>query len=314
MVKFSIFAPVYNEKGNLKRLYSQISKVMDSMGSWELILVNDGSKDGSLKEMIEIKDPKVRIIDLKRNYGQAIAMDAGFRACRGEYLISIDADLQNDPKDIPGMFKKMQSKNLDVITGWRHKRKDPLWMLVVTKGARLLRGLFASDGVHDSGCTLRIYKKEFIEDLELNGEMHRYIMALLKWKGAKIGEMKINHRARDCGVTKYNWRKSFKGLVDLIYIWFWKKFSGRPLHLFGITGMFVFGFGVLSGFWSVYLKVFNGTSLSDSGWLILSVFFLMTGLQLFIAGITFDLLIRTYYNTSNVESRYAVKKEYKGGK
>ncbi len=314
MVKFSVFAPVYNEEGNLLRLYSQLSKVMDSMGSWELVLVNDGSNDGSLKEMLSIKESNLRIIDLKRNYGQAVAMDAGFRACLGEYVISLDADLQNDPADIPRMFKKMQSENLDVIAGWRYKRKDPIWMLIVTCSARFLRSLFASDGVHDSGCTLRIYKKEFVEDLELWGEMHRYIIAILKWKGAKVGEMKINHRARDCGVTKYTWKKSFKGFVDLLYIWFWKKFSGRPLHLFGISGMFVGGLGFLAGLWSVYLKFFNGTSLSDSGWMTLSAFFMGVGLQLFIAGVTLDLLIRTYYNTSGVEKRYSIRKEYKAGK
>ncbi len=314
MIKFSVFAPIYNEQGNILKLYSEISSVMDTMGSWELIFINDGSCDDSLKEMLSINSSSLRVIDLKKNYGQSVAMDAGFRACKGEYVISMDADLQNDPKDIPKMFKKMQEDKLDVIAGWRKKRCDPLWMLVITKSARFLRGILAKDGVHDSGCTLRIYKREFIEDLELWGEMHRYIIALLKWRGAKIGEMVVNHRPRIHGHTKYNWKKSLKGFVDLIYIWFWKKFSQRPLHLFGGVGFFLGIMGFLSSFWTFKLKIFNNVSLSDSVWFIMSGFLIITALLFFMFGIMLDIMIRTYYNGSLVESRYKIRKEYVGGK
>ncbi len=310
MTKFTVFAPVYNEEGNILRLYEQVSKVMDKLGDWELLLINDGSSDKSLEEMLSIKDKKLRIIDLKTNYGQAVAMDAGFRNAKGDYIISIDADLQNDPKDIPLMFKKMQEEKLDVIAGWRKNRKDPLWMLVITKCAKFLRSLFAKDGVHDSGCTLRIYKKEFSEDLELGGEMHRYIIAMLKWKGAKIGEMIVNHRPRDTGYSKYNWKKSFKGLVDLFYVWFWKKFSARPLHLFGISGLFLGFFGFLSGIWTIKLKFINNVSLSDSVWFMMSGFLVVTGVLFLMFGILMDLAIRIYYNTSKVENRYQIKKIY----
>lgn len=311
MVKFSVVVPVYNEAGNILPFYIEVSSVMKTLGSFELIFVNDGSVDTSLAEMRSIKDKKVAIVDLKKNYGQSVAMDAGFRAAKGEFIVTLDADLQNDPADIPALFAKLEKENLDVVAGWRWKRKDPLWMLVITKSARLLRGLFARDKVHDSGCTLRVYRRWVIEDLELWGEMHRYIIAILGWKGAKIGELKVNHRARVTGVTKYNWKKSFKGLVDLLYIWFWKKFSGRPLHLFGITGLFVFGLGVLSTLWTGYLKIFNNVNLSDSVWFIMSGFLVLTGMLLFIFGVLFDLMIRTYYNTSKVEDRYSVRKVYK---
>ncbi len=312
MVKYSVFCPIYNEEKNIKPLYDEVSKVMNSLkDSWEFILINDGSSDNSLLEMKKLKN--VIIVDLKKNYGQSIAMDAGFRQAKGEIIISLDADLQNDPKDIPKLLKKLNDEKLDVVAGWRFKRKDPLWMLVITRAARFLRSFFASDGVHDSGCTLRVYKREFIEDLELWGEMHRYIMALLKWQGAKIGELKVNHRARVSGVTKYNWRKSFKGFVDLLYIWFWKKFSGRPLHLFGVTGM-GFGFiGALCLFWTGYLKIVKNVSLSDSVWFIMSGFLVMIGIQFFIFGILMDLMVRTYYNTS-IENRYKVKSVIVNGK
>ncbi len=313
-LKFSVFAPVYNEAGNLTNLHSQIKVVMDTMeGGWELILINDGSQDKSLDEMRAIVDnnPKdsIKVVDLKRNYGQAVAMDAGFRQSQGEYVISLDADLQNDPADIPAMFQQMQEEHLDVIAGWRKKRKDPIWMLIVTKTARLLRSLFIGDGVKDSGCTLRIYRHSYIDDLELWGEMHRYILALLRWRGATIGQREVNHRARTVGVSKYNWKKSIKGLVDLFYIWFWRKYSNRPLHLFGSTGLLFFGLGMLSSLRTIFLYI-QGSSLSDSAWLLLTVFFWTMGLQFFFFGIIIDLLIRVHYNTSKVENRYTIGEIY----
>lgn len=241
MVEISVFAPIFNEEGNIIRLYQELYPVLEEITSnWELILVNDGSTDKSLAEMLALKDKRVVVIDLQRNYKQAIAMDAGFRASKGKYIVSIDADLQNDPKDIPRLLTKLKDENLDVVAGWRYKRKDPLWVRFVTKTARVLRGLFASDGVHDSGCTLRVYRREFVQDLELWGEMHRYIMAILQMRGARIGELKVNHRSRGAGVSKYKWTKSLKGFVDLFYIWFWKKYSNRPQHLFGVMGVFFF--------------------------------------------------------------------------
>ncbi len=304
-MKYSVFTPIFNEQGNIVKLYEEVKKVMDNLGgSWEFIMVNDGSRDGSLKEMMSLKN--VIIVDLRKNYGQSVAMDAGFRQAKGEIIISLDADLQNDPRDISRLLRKLEEKKLDVVAGWRYKRKDPLWMLIVTKAAKFLRSFFASDGVHDSGCTLRVYRRGYIEDLELTGEMHRYIIALLKWQGARIGELKVNHRRRVNGSTKYNWKKSFKGLVDLFYIWFWKKFSGRPLHLFGITGLVVMGFGGLSGLWTIYLKIVNNVSLSDSAWFTMSFFLFMVGMQFFISGVMLDIMIKNYYNSSR-EKRYVVK-------
>ena len=307
--RFTVFAPVYNEEGNLKNLYDQVKKTMDTMGTWNMVLVNDGSKDGSLAEMLEVqKDASnLTVIDLKRNYGQAVAMDAGFRAATGEYVISLDADLQNDPADLPAMFEQMQTENLDIIAGWRQKRKDPTWMLVITKTARFLRKIFIDDGVHDSGCTLRIYKREYIQDLELWGEMHRYIIAMLRWQGAKVGERIVNHRARTVGVSKYNWKKSVKGLVDLLYVWFWRKYSNRPLHLFGASGFVLIGLGMLTAVRTIWIYI-NGASLSDSAWPLLTMFLFLTGLQFFFFGVIIDLLIKVTYNTSSVENRYSIRK------
>lgn len=303
MVIYSVFVPIYNEEGNIIQLFEEIKDAMNSISkSWELILINDGSSDKSLEEMRELPS-WVRIIDLQKNYGQAVAMDVGFRESRGEYIISLDGDLQNDPKDIPRLIAKLKKENLDVVAGWRKKRKDPMWMLIITKTAKFLRGFLASDVVNDSGCTLRVYKRKFVKDLELWGEMHRYIMAILQWRGAKISDLAVNHRARIHGVSKYNWKKSFKGLVDLAYVWFLKKFSSRPLHLFGITGIFLGSLGFVTGLWSVYLKIFRSVSISDSAWAVLSSFLVIVGIQFFIFGIILDLLIRIQQKTG-LEKRY----------
>jgi glycosyltransferase involved in cell wall biosynthesis len=307
MVKYSVFAPIKNEQGNIIPLYNEIKKVMDSISSdWELLLVNDGSTDNSMKEILSIKDKRVRPIALLRNYGQAVAMEAGFKSARGDIVISIDADLQNDPSDIPKMLKKLDDENLDIVCGWRYKRKDPLWMLFITMVARFLRSLFASDGIHDSGCTLRVYRKWWVEDMELYGEMHRYIVALLRWKGARVGEMKVNHRPRTHGKTKYNWQKSFRGFIDLMYIWFWKKFSNRPQHLFGLAGIGFIFLGGLSFLQTVYLKFVNNVSLSDSVWFVMSFFLLIMGVQFFVSGIMLDIMIKNHFNTSS-EKRYVIR-------
>jgi glycosyltransferase involved in cell wall biosynthesis len=310
-IQFTVFAPVHNEEGNLTKLYKEVAKVMNTMGTWEMLLINDGSKDQSLQEMLNLqnKHKNLKVIDLKRNYGQAIAMDAGFRQAQGEYIISLDADLQNDPADIPAMFTQMQEENLDVIAGWRQKRKDPIWMLVITTTAQFLRKIFINDQIHDSGCTLRIYKREYTEDLELWGEMHRYIIAILRWHGAKVGERIVNHRPRTIGTTKYTWKKSIKGLIDLVYIWFWRKYSNRPLHLFGATGLILFILGLFAGARTIYIYT-QGLSLSDSAWTMLTIFLLLSGIQLFLFGMVLDLIIKVNYNTSKVDSRYIIRKIY----
>jgi glycosyltransferase involved in cell wall biosynthesis len=282
---------------------------MDKLdGDWEFLLINDGSTDNSLEEILSIKDKRVRPIALRKNYGQSAAMDCGFRYVKGDYVISLDADLQNDPKDIPRLLEKLENKKekYDVVCGWRHKRKDPLWMLIITNVAKVLRKIFVADAVHDSGCTLRVYRKQVIEDLQLWGEMHRYIVAILRWKGARVGEIKVNHRPRIHGVTKYNWDKSLKGLVDLFYIWFWKKFSTRPLHFLGVSGLFLIFLGMLSGIWTVFSKLFLDVDLSDSAWFALSFFLVLIGFQFFISGVILDILIKDYYNTS-FEKRYNVR-------
>ncbi|MCA9485853.1 MAG: glycosyltransferase family 2 protein [Nanoarchaeota archaeon] len=305
VLDYSVVVPIFNEEGNVADLHKEIVDVMKPLGKFEVIYVNDGSTDGTMKELMKLK--KKVIIDLNRNYGQATALDAGFKASKGEIVISMDGDLQNDPRDIPKMLKKLEDDDLDVVAGWRKHRKDKTGIKILTRTGRFLRSILIKDKVHDTGCTLRVYRREAVKSLDLWGEMHRYILALLSWKGFKVGEIVVNHRARTRGVTKYGYDKMVKGFIDLVYIWFIKKYSNRPLHAFGILGLGSFGLGVLAEIWMIYQKIFQNIDLSNNAWFPLGFFLMLMGVLFFVSGIILDLLLRTYFNTSRQEQRYYVQ-------
>ena len=253
----------------------------------------------------------VTIINLNRNYGQATALDAGFRACTGNYVVSLDGDGQNDPADIPILFAKLKNENLDVVAGWRKDRKDNNGINILTRIGRLCRRILISDVVHDTGCTLRVYTKEATECLDIGGEMHRYILAILKWKGFRIGEVVVNHRPRTIGKSKYNCTKAVRGFIDLVYIWFIQKYSQRPIHLFGYASFTCFMLGIVAGFWAIYEKVFLGLGFNRNGLFFITAFLFLAGIILFSFGIVIDLLINIKFNTSKHEKRYRVREVIK---
>jgi glycosyltransferase involved in cell wall biosynthesis len=305
-VYYSVIVPVYNESENIHKLDLEIREVMNSLGeSYEVIYVNDGSSDNSLEVLKQLKH--VKIVELNRNYGQATALDAGFKAAKGEIVISMDADLQNDSHDIPKMIKKLHDENLDVVAGWRKNRKDKSGIKILTKTGRFVRNVLIGDKVHDTGCTLRVYKREAVKSLDLQGEMHRYILALLSWKGYKIGEMVVNHRPRNAGKTKYGYSKALRGFIDLLYIWFIQKYSQRPLHVFGYLAAISFIIATVTGIYSIYEKIAHGLPLNRSGWFFLSIFFGIVTVLFFISGIIIDLLIKIYLNSSPYEQRYYIR-------
>jgi glycosyltransferase involved in cell wall biosynthesis len=305
-VYYSVVVPVFNEDGNIENLNREIKEVMNSLGkTYEVIYINDGSTDDTLEELKKLK--KVKIISLNRNYGQATALDAGFKASLGEIIISMDGDLQNDPKDIPKLLSKLEKDGLDVVTGWRKIRKDKSSVRALTKIGRSFRKFLISDQVHDTGCTLRVYKKEAVKNLDLSGEMHRYILALLRWKGFTIGEIEVNHRPRACGKTKYTSAKAIRGFIDLLYIWFIDKYSQRPLHIFGSTGLLSFFIGLAIEIWMIYGKIFKNFDLSGNAWFVLGFFLIITGILLFSFGIAIDLLMKIHLNTSPFEKRYNIR-------
>ena len=254
-INISVIIPVYNEEKNVSILHNSLKKVLDKLKrTYEIIFIDDGSDDNTLKELVKLK--KIKIIKFRKNFGQTAAMSAGFRAAKGKIIISMDGDLQNDPKDIPRLIKKI-NEGYDVVSGWRFKRKDSISKKFFSKIANFFRRKLINDNIHDSGCSLKIYKKECIESIDLYGEMHRYIPALLGWKGFKIGEVKVEPHARKYGKTKYGLARVFKGLLDLINVWFWRKYSFRPLHIFGGLGVILTIFGVIMGSYSAYLKIFK---------------------------------------------------------
>jgi len=305
-VYYSLVVPVFNEQENIFQLDDEIKKAMDSLKKpYEVIYINDGSTDGTLNELSSLK--RIKIINLNKNYGQATALDAGFKEALGEIIISMDGDLQNDPKDIPKLLEKLNTENLDVVCGWRKNRKDKSGIKILTKIGRFMRKALIKDDVHDTGCTLRVYRRKAVKSLDISGEMHRYILAILRWKGFKIGEVVVNHRPRINGKTKYGYNKAVRGFIDLLYIWFIDKYSQRPLHIFGSVGIFSFLLGTLIEIFLLGIKIFGRVDLSDNAWFPLGFFFIIGGLIAFSFGITIDLLMKIHLNNSPHERRYYVR-------
>lgn len=297
----SVVIPVFNEKGNVKILHKRLLEIFDKFNkNYEIIFVDDHSTDGTFRILKTL--PKVTIIRFRKNFGQTAALDAGFHHSTGKLVISMDGDLQNDPRDIPRMLNIMKNKNIDVLCGWRAKRKDSFEKKIFSKIASLLRNILIKDPVHDSGCTLRIYKHECFDDLHLMGDMHRYIPAILRWKGFKIAETKVTHRKRKYGITKYGMQRIVRGFLDLFNVWFWRKFSARPLHIFGGLGMVFNLFGILCLTYSGYLKIIRHVDLSNTFLPVLGIFSMMIGVQFFVSGIMADIMIKIYYKTGNSKS------------
>ena len=302
----SVVAPLYNEVGNVDKLYAELHKVLVSIGlSYEIIFVDDGSSDGTdeVLHRIQSKVKDLKVVILRRNFGQSAAMDAGFSKASGRYIVTIDGDLQNDPLDIPGLLTKLDM-GYDVVSGWRFRRKDPFFKKFFSRFASLLRRRFLGIRIHDYGCSLKAYRKEALDGLELYGEMHRYIPPILQWKGFKVGEVKVNHRKRMSGKTKYGMGRLYKGFVDMGVVWFWQKYSLRPMHMFSFLGFVFGGFGVFCSVYSIYLKTIKSVSLSDTFLPVMGVFSLMIGVQLLVTGILADIMIKNYYKDSQT---YSVK-------
>lgn len=295
--EISVVVPVFNEEDNVEKLHTKIKEECAKLGrTFEIIFINDGSTDRTAEKCRNLSP--LRLINFRKNYGQTAAFDAGFQAARGEVIITMDGDLQNDPADIVKLLEKMD-EGFDVVSGWRFERKDSLSKKIFSRGANLLRKVFMQDKIHDSGCSLKAYKRECFEDLELFGEMHRFIPALLEIDGFKVGEVKVSHHPRISGVTKYNWKRAFKGFVDMVSIWFWRKFANRPLHLFGASGMVLSFLGGMILVWMFVEKVFWGESIGERIWPMIGVMLVLVGVQLFISGLLADILIKNYFKAKN---------------
>ncbi|MBU2025788.1 glycosyltransferase, partial [Patescibacteria group bacterium] len=218
--------------------------------------------------------------------------------------LTLDGDLQNDPADFPRLIAKLE-QGYDVVSGWRKKRRDPFSKKIISRGADFLRKFLINDGIHDSGCTLKAYRRKCFSDVDLFGEMHRFIPAILKIQGFEVSEVEVVHHPRKNGQTKYNWTRTVKGFLDMISVWFWKKYANRPLHLFGSMGIFLSSLGFMLMIALLVLRLFYGIALSDKIWPMIAVFLILAGLQLLISGLMADIAVKNYYNGQR--KNYSIK-------
>ncbi|MCS7277589.1 MAG: glycosyltransferase family 2 protein [Aquificaceae bacterium] len=296
----SVVVPAYNEEENIPLLYQKLKEVLQRLGEdYEIIFVDDGSTDRTWEKLKEIaqKDKKVKLIRFRRNYGQTAAMYAGFQHASGEVIISMDADLQNDPEDIPRLLEKIQ-EGYDIVSGWRKDRKDPFfsrklpsmvanWIISRVTGVKL----------HDYGCTLKAYRADIIKRLELYGDMHRFLPALTKNLGAKVTELPVKHHPRAFGKSKYGIGRTVRVILDIFLVKFLNEYINKPMYVFGTVGFLLFSLGILTLFYLVFIKFFLDEDIGRRPLLILSVLFTLAGIQLISTGIIAELLVRVYYRT-----------------
>lgn len=305
MQGISVVVPVFNEEGNVRELHKEILEVCKKENyKFEIIFVDDGSKDKTPEICKELKP--LKYIRMRKNFGQTAAMDAGIKLAQYDYIVTMDGDRQNDPADIPKLVNYLEENDLDIVSGWRKNRKDTVMKKFTSRVANFLRGIIVKDNIHDSGCSLKIYKKECFDHINLYGEMHRFIPALLRIKGFEVGEVVVNHRPRTAGVTKYNWKRTIKGFVDMISLWFWSKYAVRPLHMLGAGGMVSIFLGVVCAIWSIVLFALGYKMSNNIMPPLLTVFFIIVGLLMFIFGLMSDMMSKTYYG-SGIDKSYSIK-------
>ncbi|MEG3977476.1 glycosyltransferase family 2 protein [Microcoleus sp. herbarium8] len=296
----SVVVPVYNEVESLPHLIEAIASSIQPSGlSYQIICVDDGSKDGSaelLKQLAGSRDDLCAVL-LRRNYGQTAAMSAGFDRATGRAIVTLDGDLQNDPADIPLLLEKL-NEGYDLVSGWRKNRQDnTISRLIPSKIANWLIGRVTGVTLHDYGCSLKAYKSELVADLNLYGELHRFLPALAFIEGARIAEMPVRHHARRFGQSKYGIWRTFRVLMDLLTISFMKKFLTRPMHVFGLLGLSSMTLGTVLGIYLTFVKFGLGQSIGNRPLLILAVVLLLTGVQLFCFGLLAEVMMRTYHES-----------------
>lgn len=307
----SIFLPVYNEEPNLVPLHNKLDEALKRLGrTAEIIYVDDGSTDGSLKVLQDIarRDDRVRVVALRRNYGQTAAMAAGIDAARGKVLIPMDADLQNDPADIVRLLEKLD-EGYDVVSGWRKNRQDKLiTRKIPSMMANRLISWIGGVRLHDYGCSLKAYRREALQDVRLYGEMHRFIPIYASWAGARVSEIPVEHHARTMGKSKYGLSRTLKVVYDLMTIKFMASYQTKPIYVFGSFGMLAFLISLLAGLYAVFLKLFHKADFVQTPLPILAIVMFAVGIQFLLMGLLAEMLVRTYHE-SQAKSIYSVREK-----
>jgi glycosyltransferase involved in cell wall biosynthesis len=299
----SIVIPVFNEEENIIPLYKDIIQVIKKKYSYEILFIDDGSYDNTLEEIkkLEKKDKKVKHISFRKNFGKAEALNIGFSKVQGDIVFTMDGDLQDNPIEIPQFLKKID-EGYDLVSGWKFKRLDPLGKRLPSKFFNWLTSFLTGIKLNDFNCGFKAYRKEVVKSISLYGELHRYVPALASWQGFRVGEIKVQHRERLHGRSKYGWERLMRGFLDLFTIKYLGSFRSRPLHLFGTLGIMFSSLGVLTG---LYLTIlwFYGYGIGTRPLLLLAILLIVLGIQFLSIGLIADLINYNYHNKSNSESK-----------
>jgi len=308
-VDLSVVIPIYNEKDSIYRLYEELEKTLPAINlNYEVLLIDDGSTDGTFSELLKIhkKNKLFKIISFRRNFGQTSAISAGFDFAEGDVIVTLDADLQNDTRDIPLLLDKI-NEGYDIVSGWRINRKDKAATrrfpsMVANKIISKLTGVY----LHDYGCTLKAYRSLVIKNIDLYGEMHRYIPAIASWMGVKIAEVPVRHHSRKFGRSKYGVSRTIKVILDIITLKFLLSYSQRPIQVFGLLGLFTAAAGFIITLYLIIMRVFFSQPLGDRPLFILSIFMIFVGIQLLTMGLLAEVLMRVHHEVRN-RTTYVIK-------
>lgn len=307
----SVIVTVYNELENIRPLIQRINDALTGM-EYEIIYVDDGSTDGTVKELKSIDDPRLVVVEFRKNYGQSLALMAGIDIARGQFIATMDGDLQNDPLDIPAMLAMVRDEEWDLVVGERVNRQDgALLRKIPSRIANwIIRNL---SGVHlrDYGCALKVFRTEIAKDMGVYGELHRFISVLASLEGARITQIPVRHHARQFGKSKYGLGRTFKVVSDLMLMLFFKKYMQKPMHLFAQSGLLLLSIGVIINVYLLVLKLM-GQDIWGKPLLILGAILLLGGIQLITVGIIVEVLMRTYYESQN-KRPYRIREVYRGG-
>jgi glycosyltransferase involved in cell wall biosynthesis len=303
----SVVIPLLNEEESLRELHEQLKNVLSRIGgNYELIFVDDGSTDNSFKVLRELRqrNNRVKAVRFRRNYGKSAALAVGFQKAQGDFVITMDADLQDDPSEIPNIIRELKG-GLDVVSGWKKKRKDPLGKTIPSKFFNFVTAKVTGIDIHDFNCGLKGYKNDVIKSVNVYGELHRYIPALAHWLGFKVGETVVNHRPRKFGKTKFGMARYSRGFLDLLTVVFTTRYVSRPLHLFGGWGIVSSMAGLFISLWLAYEKYFNGQPLSNRPLFIVALIMIIVGVQFVSMGLLGELITRN----QQMEREYSVREE-----
>ncbi|MGD8780741.1 MAG: glycosyltransferase family 2 protein [Ignavibacteria bacterium] len=303
--KVSVLVPLYNEEESLRPLYIETKKSVNSINSdYEILFVDDGSTDKSLQVIRELcrEDKKINYISFRKNYGKAAALQVGFKNVTGDAVITMDADLQDDPAEIPNLLKKL-NEGFDLVSGWKKKRKDPFIKKHSSKFFNYITKLMTGIKIHDFNCGLKAYRREVVKNVTLYGELHRYIPVLADWKGFSVSEIAVKHSPRRYGKTKYGISRFFKGFVDLITVLFTTRYNRRPMHLFGLMGALSFFLGLIVSGYLTFEKLYFGKYISNRPLLFLGILLIIVGIQFFSIGLIGEIIV----HQNKDDSEYLIK-------